>query len=164
MRWTLWDDNITYCADDDARVPMIGAVLSVPSDRLVMALKQGGPGQPPVVAERLKQVDFLEEIMVACYREETRGRYQQHIDAGGGPGRWLTVILYLNEDWSVEDGGLNRMFHEGAHSTKIKMDIKPIANRLLVFWGEADCPHEVLSVRKDLCHDSLVHAWPHTGP
>lgn len=149
QRWTLWDDNIAYCADGDPRALAVGQLLSGPTDSLVMALKQGGHGQPAVVAERLRHVDFKEEVMVACYLRETRGRYQQHTDSGGGPGRWLTTILYLNEGWRPEDGGWNRMFYEGEHNTSVRADILPVANRFLIFWAQADCPHEVLSVRRD---------------
>lgn len=142
-KWTMWDDNVAYCGDADARAPPVGAVLTQALDEFVSQLKAGGSGVQPVVAERLREVFFREKVMIACYRAETRGQYFQHIDSAGGAQRWLTTILYLNPDWSYEDGGFNRMYHEGWFNTSVKADILPVANRLLVFWAEDDCPHEV---------------------
>merc|ERR1719326_695503 len=82
--------------------------------------------------------------MVACYRAASRGKYFQHIDSGGGAQRLLTAILYCNPgSWTHQDGGCNRMYSEGWFSTTIKEDILPLGNRLLLFWGDEDCPHEV---------------------
>eukprot|EP00747_Dinoflagellata_sp_TGD_P169389 gnl/TRDRNA2_/TRDRNA2_198281_c0_seq1.p1 gnl/TRDRNA2_/TRDRNA2_198281_c0~~gnl/TRDRNA2_/TRDRNA2_198281_c0_seq1.p1 ORF type:complete len:610 (+),score=109.73 gnl/TRDRNA2_/TRDRNA2_198281_c0_seq1:31-1860(+) len=142
-KWTMWDDNVAYCSDDDSRAPPVGSVLTVALDALVSRLRDGGRGVHPAVSERLKEVYFREKVMVACYRAETCGRYFQHVDSAGGAQRLLTTILYLNADWQYADGGFNRLYKEGWFNKEVKADILPVANRLLVFWADDDCPHEV---------------------
>jgi len=146
----MWDDNLTYVSDADARAEAVGSIYTRAVDILFNLLKSGGFGVVPEVAKRLEALHYREKVMVACYRPETRGQYFQHIDSGGGAQRLLTTILYLNEDWTHEDGACNRMYYEGWFSTRVKEDILPIANRLLVFWGDEDCPHEVTAaLRRD---------------
>jgi len=96
--------------------------------------------------------------MCTVYRASTRGRYQQHVDSHDAKFRRLSTLLYLNEDWAPEDGGENRLFTEGALSTQVKVDTAPLANRLLVFWAEDDCPHEVLHTWKDRYASTVWYA------
>jgi len=119
------------------------------TDLLVSALKAGGPGHPPSVALRLRHVDLREKCMVTCYREASRGRYQQHVDSHDAKYRVLSTLLYPNEDWQPEYGGSNRMYGPGLHSTAVRYDTLPIDNRMLVFWAGDECPHEVLPAFRD---------------
>merc|ERR1740121_142199 len=139
----------------------VGDILTRSTDVLVSHLKRGGGGVCPAVAERLRDVHFREETMVARYTGDTRGRYQYHSDDGGGLWRWLTVILYINRDWHAEDQGHNRLYFPGRNNCRVKADILPVANRLLVFWASDDCPHEVLSTRRDRW---ALSTWYTHGP
>jgi len=142
-KWCMWDDNLTYCGDADVRAASVGLLYTRALDCLLSLLKLSGSSVVPAVSKRLEQVLFREKVMVACYRTETRGQYFQHVDSGGGAQRSLTAILYFNQGWTPEDGGFNRMYHEGWFNTEVKEDILPVANRLLLFWANEDCPHEV---------------------
>ncbi|CAE8645890.1 unnamed protein product, partial [Polarella glacialis] len=101
----------------------------------------------PAIAQRLQGVDFREYAMVTCYPGETRSRYLRHCDVSRGA--VLTAIYYLNEDWNAEDGGCLRIFCDGKLQTRIKEDILPVANRLLLFWASDEVPHEVLATKRD---------------
>lgn len=61
----------------------------------------------------------------------------------------MTAILYLNEGWEPRHGGELRLFHQGAENLKIKAEVEPLWNRLLIFWSDERCPHEVLSACRD---------------
>ena len=59
--------------------------------------------------------------------------------------RVLTAILYLNEDWTPEDGGCVRL---GAPDQAMEdstrfVSIAPLMGRALFFWSDNRCPHEV---------------------
>uniref|UniRef100_A0A7S4RB46 Fe2OG dioxygenase domain-containing protein n=1 Tax=Alexandrium monilatum TaxID=311494 RepID=A0A7S4RB46_9DINO len=148
-RWTMLDDNIAYCGDGDSRAPSVGRYDTPARDALVTALQAGGSGTRPAVAARLASVHLREKAMVTVYRASTRGRYQQHVDSHDAKFRRLSTLLYFNEGWEPGDGGENRLFEAGAYNTQVKADTAPLANRLLVFWAEEDCPHEVLHTWKD---------------
>jgi hypothetical protein len=51
--------------------------------------------------------------------------------------RYLTCIVYLNDEWKDGDGGCLRMFKDGMESGKFDktnvIDILPLAGRLVVF-------------------------------
>lgn len=148
-KWTMLDDNIAYCGDSDARAPSVGRFDTPARDSLVTALREGGGHVRPAVSARLARVDLREKAMVTVYRASTRGRYQQHVDSHDAKFRRLSTLLYFNEGWEPGDGGENRLFEAGAYSTQVKADTAPLANRLLLFWAEDDCPHEVLHTWKD---------------
>ena len=68
-------------------------------------------------------------------------RYARHRDAfrdGFGGVRRLTAIVYLNDPWRAEDGGLLRL-----HVEPGPVDVEPVAGRLVVFLAET-VEHEVL--------------------
>ena len=102
--------------------------------------------------------------MVAVY-PKAGSRYKRHTDNPNHNGRKLTVILYLNPEWTPADGGALRIFHkqqaqgsaergrrreweaetvEGAE--EVAETVEPLHNRLLVFWSDERCPHEVSAV------------------
>ncbi|WP_200974149.1 2OG-Fe(II) oxygenase [Echinicola sp. 20G] len=61
--------------------------------------------------------------------------------------RVVTVILYLNDEWTEEDGGALRMYlpmEEGEE----KLDVYPKGGRLVAFLS-GEIPHEVLTTNKE---------------
>ena len=67
------------------------------------------------------------------------GRYLAHYDNPNRNGRVLTCILYLNPDWEEACGGALRLYCGGR-----AVEIAPLLDRLVVFWSDTRCPHEVL--------------------
>lgn len=78
------------------------------------------------------------KIMATCYPRGGK-RYVAHYDNPNHNGRKLTMILYLNGAWKHGDGGVLRMKSKG-----VQVDVAPLENRLLCFWSDKRCPHEVL--------------------
>ena len=103
--------------------------------------------------------------------------YDNHCLAEEGPdcnGRLFTAIYYLNEGWTAADGGCLRLFQpplrapsgvspvadvgggsmpESAAAARaasledVVADVAPVADRLLLFFSDFRCPHEVLETR-----------------
>ena len=68
--------------------------------------------------------------------------YQRHVDAlRGRSNRVLTVILYLNDDWSANDGGELLMYSD--HQQEPIQRVLPELGTMVVFLSEK-FPHEVL--------------------
>ncbi|KAJ3119987.1 N-acetylglucosaminyltransferase [Physocladia obscura] len=67
-------------------------------------------------------------------------RYQKHRDSSPFmPGRLVTLIIYLTQDWNMTKGGQLRLYRQTTHG---HIDIAPLFNRLLIFKSHYD--HEVL--------------------
>lgn len=146
-KWAIEGDFRAWVSDRDARAHCLRH-LTEAVDALISALREGhGDGSDEEVTARLRTVNFRENTMVACYPGESRGKYLRHCDTGRGAA--LTVIFYLNESWGPQDGGELRLYDEGFHNTQVKIDIAPVANRLLLFWATEECPHEVLPTLRD---------------
>lgn len=149
-KWSLEGDVRSWVGEDDERIPGLKG-LTAATDSLVTALKGQLDGDceglSPAVSSRMRHIDFRESTMVACYPGDSCSRYLRHCDTGRGAA--LTTILYLNDDWKPECGGELRLYDEGFHNTKVKLDVAPIANRLILFWATEECPHEVLSSRSN---------------
>lgn len=90
--------------------------------------------------QELGQISTRSRAMVTCYPGRD-AHYTKHYDNAIGNGRKLTTILYLNE-WKPGDGGELRMYHSGATSGPLAT-IEPIMGRLVMFWSDERCPHEV---------------------
>jgi hypoxia-inducible factor (prolyl hydroxylase) len=69
----------------------------------------------------------------------TGARYVPHYDNPNGNGRKLTTLLYLNEGWKPQHGGVMRL-----KTNKTVVSIAPLLNRLVFFWSDRRVPHEVL--------------------
>lgn len=78
------------------------------------------------------------KIMCTVY-PGSGARYVAHYDNPNSNGRKVTTILYLNEGWKESDGGVLRVQANGKSA-----DVAPLFDRLLVFWSDKRCPHEVL--------------------
>ncbi|MEQ2179265.1 Egl nine 3, partial [Goodea atripinnis] len=78
--------------------------------------------------------------MVACYPGNGAG-YVKHVDNPNHDGRRLTCIYYLNKSWNPKVlHTLRLIFPEGKPYVA---DIKPLFDRLLIFWSDRRNPHEV---------------------
>jgi SM-20-related protein len=72
--------------------------------------------------------------------------YRRHLDQfAGAAHRLVSVLLYLNDDWSEEDGGALRIYLPGEPETQ--RDIYPIGGTLVTFFSDT-FPHEVLPCRR----------------
>lgn len=72
--------------------------------------------------------------------------YKKHADRfQQNPHRIITFVYYLNSDWTIEDGGILRLYL----SPEQTKDIVPIAGRLACFRSEIE--HEVLLAHKTRC-------------
>jgi SM-20-related protein len=70
--------------------------------------------------------------------------YHRHIDTFvNDDSRRFSVILYLNENWKKEDGGILRIYHENE-----EIDILPQWNRLVCFASNK-LEHEVLVTARE---------------
>jgi len=71
--------------------------------------------------------------------------YQKHLDRFRDDDlRTVSVVIYLNPDWPVEQGGALRLHPLDAPPS----DVSPLGGRLVVFLS-ADMPHEVLPATHD---------------
>ncbi|KEO74590.1 2OG-Fe(II) oxygenase [Anditalea andensis] len=61
--------------------------------------------------------------------------------------RVVTIILYLNDSWTPEDGGALRMYLPSSEGEEI-LDIYPEGGKLVVFLS-AEIPHEVMTTYKE---------------
>lgn len=73
--------------------------------------------------------------------------YRKHLDQFQHDNhRTLTCILYLNENWKTEDGGMLRLYLDDADSAHF-IDIAPVAGTLVTFLSSRFW-HEVLPARR----------------
>jgi SM-20-related protein len=115
---------------------------------------------PPLLAEERALLCDLERLRVDINREGFLGvfdlelhyaryppgaGYARHVDQlRGRDHRKVSLIVYLNESWTGEDGGELRIFDDiGGHR-----DIEPAAGRLVCFLT-AEREHAVLPSRRD---------------
>lgn len=79
--------------------------------------------------------------------------YKTHKDAFKGEGnRVLSLVVYLNQNWSADDGGELVIYdNESTNSSIIdnsKITVTPSFGTIVVFLSE-DFPHEVLPAKRD---------------
>lgn len=137
---------------------------------LVCELRDGedpSTGSNTALTPELQSVSTRSRAMVTCYPGNQKA-YTKHCDNAMGNGRKLTTILYLNPNWGGEDGGelviypshknvdlCNRIYGAGAGAVgvnvrsgnKAAVAISPVLNRLVMFWSDMRCPHEVVILR-----------------
>eukprot|EP00435_Cladocopium_sp_Y103_P048262 s157_g14.t1 len=131
-------------------------------EQSMMAIGDAATTVAPEVAQAVSSVKWRSETMLTCYPGKNRARYFRHTDNSSGNGRLLTALVYLNENWQQGDGGELRLFYPGAagrhagkdgisgkKNLKVRMEVEPLWNRLLLFWSDDRSPHEVLSACKD---------------
>jgi SM-20-related protein len=72
--------------------------------------------------------------------------YARHVDQPFGRSqRRVSLIVYLNENWTSADGGVLRVFDKAGERF---LEIEPKGGRLVLFLTEAR-PHEVAATRRD---------------
>lgn len=134
--------DVLKFAQGDAEMPGTERLFAR-VDELVRCLKEC-----PQVADRLMHTDFSNQAMFAVYPGEST-RYIKHTDNSAlTDGRRLTTLLYLNKEWQPEHGGCLRVFEPGMESVRVRRDIEPRWNRLVIFWSD-EVPHEVLPSFRD---------------
>lgn len=79
--------------------------------------------------------------------------YKKHKDAFKGEGnRVLSVVVYLNQNWSTDDGGELVIYDKQSSTSAIidnsKITVTPSFGTIVVFLSE-DFPHEVLPAKRD---------------
>ncbi|PVZ67793.1 2OG-Fe(II) oxygenase [Pelagibaculum spongiae] len=79
--------------------------------------------------------------------------YKKHKDAFKGEGnRVLSVVVYLNQNWSVDDGGELVIYNDQSPTLSIvdqsKTTVIPGFGTIVVFLSE-QFPHEVLPAKRD---------------
>ena len=55
-----------------------------------------------------------------------------------------TCICYANAEWEPAHGGELRL-----HLKSGVRDVAPLGGRLLLFWSDSRCPHEVLPAHRE---------------
>ncbi|WP_341904194.1 2OG-Fe(II) oxygenase [Fluviicola taffensis] len=70
---------------------------------------------------------------------EKNSFYKRHIDQfKNEKGRKYSIVLYLNEDWKKEDGGLLSLYPKAGQ----QIDISPLGGRMVLFRSD-EMEHEV---------------------
>lgn len=73
--------------------------------------------------------------------------YKRHLDAfRGETNRVLSVVAYLNTEWTAADGGELVLYSDTADRDGLR--VSPIAGTVVIFLSE-EFPHEVLPARRD---------------
>jgi len=88
---------------------------------------------------------FDYESHYARYQEG--GFYEKHLDAfKGKSNRILSSVVYLNENWTAQDGGEFVLFDEYEKDAEIGRFL-PVKGRIAFFLSE-DFPHQVLAANR----------------
>jgi SM-20-related protein len=103
---------------------------------------------PPSLAAEARLLESFEQLRLQLNREAFLGLfelelhyaaypsglgYARHIDQPRGKNRRkVSVVLYLNREWTQDLGGELRIFGEARH-----IDVQPLAGRLVCFLTEA---------------------------
>lgn len=97
---------------------------------------------------------FDYECHLACY--PVGSFYRRHLDAfRGGASRRVSTVLYLNREWSDDDGGPLVLYRPETPEPRAQTgsrvpavrSVTPLYGRLVVFLSE-EIPHEVLPARR----------------
>ncbi|MBT2340228.1 MULTISPECIES: 2OG-Fe(II) oxygenase [Pseudomonas] len=115
------------------------------------------PGQAQACDQYLERMDSLREAMnrgLFLGLEDFESHfalyppgafYLKHVDRfRDDDRRMVSAVLYLNDDWSADQGGQLRMYLDDG----VEHDIVPAGGCLVVFLS-GDIPHEVLPATRD---------------
>ena len=105
--------------------------MDIITQKVAILLEAIAPEQSWTGARRSK-------IMATVYAG-SGAKYVPHYDNPNRNGRRLTAILYLNPEWKPQHGGTMRM-----KTQRTVVDVAPLLDRMLFFWSDTRCPHEVL--------------------
>ena len=93
------------------------------------------------MSTELINVKTRSDAMITCYPGECT-HYSKHVDNPIKNGRKLSCIYYTNKDWLTEYGGQLKLYPSVGGKDGIV--VEPAFNRLVLFWSDHRCPHEVL--------------------
>ena len=133
-------DLMAWVSTSDVPKPPLHALLAAVDD-LVGALST-----QPILAADLGNGKLLvrHEMQCTCY-PGNGARYVRHVDdAAFNKSRRLTCIVYANPEWKPSHGGELRV-----HVKSGARDVEPLDGRLVLFWSDSRCPHEVLPAHKE---------------
>eukprot|EP00928_Gymnodinium_smaydae_P062428 TRINITY_DN46297_c0_g1_i1.p1 TRINITY_DN46297_c0_g1~~TRINITY_DN46297_c0_g1_i1.p1 ORF type:complete len:328 (+),score=16.67 TRINITY_DN46297_c0_g1_i1:110-1093(+) len=132
------------------------------------------PREDRELAPLLKKIDRLIELLgkhpelntskylggITCrtqpmlaYYSGDGAHYSRHVDNEGHDPedhRVLTCVYYTTPSWSLDRGGQLRVW-EGCSKRSQAVDVAPRADRLVLFWADSRCPHEVRPARHERC-------------
>ena len=140
LKPTSRGDLMKWVSTDPKPKPPLAAVLAA-VDELVGALSL-----EPLLADDLGAGKMLvrHEMQCTCY-PGNGARYVRHVDdAQYHKSRRLTCIVYANPGWHKEHGGELR-----CHVKSGTRDVAPLHGRLILFWSDSRCPHEVLPAYRE---------------
>jgi hypoxia-inducible factor (prolyl hydroxylase) len=116
-------------------------IKAAASVRRFLAIKELIAAVDRIVYEMKDRVGMLggiyerSDAMIALYPSQG-SRFANHIDNTTRDGRRLTVVIYLNPGWTIENGGALRI------TANECVDVLPLAGRLAMFES-ANIAHEV---------------------
>ncbi|HCH49519.1 MAG TPA: SM-20 protein [Proteus sp.] len=166
--WCVWDDFLTpeavqqlkACFGENTQQARIGRNENLLSETTIRSDKiswlEPTMGEP--VQHYLMQMESIQravnrefflglfeyEAHFACY--EKGAFYKKHLDAfKENASRRLTTVLYLNDEWTEQDGGELKIYDLDDNELAI---VAPKGGRLVVFLSE-QFPHEVLPTNKE---------------
>ncbi len=95
------------------------------------------------------RVDINRQLMLGLFDVEATyavyhpgSFYRKHYDSfKGARNRLLSMVLYLNKDWSPDQGGQLLIFEEGAGNKPVA-SVLPEWGQVVIFLSE-NIPHEV---------------------
>ena len=83
-------------------------------------------------------------------------RFVRHVDNTGRDGRRLTVLCYLNPDYTGEHGGALKVYDADDADGTRGVEVAPAAGTIAMFYAD-EVPHEVLpSARPALVHGVVL--------
>lgn len=81
--------------------------------------------------------------------------YRRHLDSfRGRASRAVSLVLYLNENWQLDDGGELQVFNRESPD-EVCGRVAPESGRAVIFLSE-EVPHEVLPAR---CRRQSIACW-----
>jgi hypothetical protein len=101
------------------------------------------PSFATLASQMLPGNDWVQRTMKVQRNLGESACFPLHYDTNGADGRFLTAILYLNEKWTPEDGGMLQLYPFPYKP----VEIAPIAGRLVLF-SSRDLLHRVLPSRQ----------------
>ena len=114
------------------------------------------------VQSELSHVSSRSKAMITCYKGNDAAFYSTHCDNSNNNGRKLTAILYVNSNWKDEFGGqlvVHPSLSTDVTGINTSTSITPLLNRLVLFWSDTRCPHEVRPITHTTSNRYAITIW-----
>ena len=136
-------DFVCWKEEGDSGVDSVIKYVNEVSDLLVQKIAAFLATASP---EHSWDARFRSKAMCSFY-PGTGTHYVKHYDNPGNNERQLSIILYVNDQWQPSHGGHIRI-GASEQATELESEerytsIAPIAGRVVLFWSDRRCPHEV---------------------